>query len=296
MAENSSSENRMAGIQIEGVVTESDLWERFPHLKPKRERFRRWSPLVAVIAVLVIWYALLWGLSIPDYLIPAPHAIFIKMVAEFPLIFFQHTGPTIFEAVAGFLLAAVLGVACALLIVSSRRLGEAIMPILVFSQTMPKVAIAPLFLIWFGFGYFPKIIISFLIAFFPIVVSTVTGLDSVEREMLELIRSLSTRTSQIFTKVRIPAALPYIFSGLKVSITLSVIGAIVGEFVGSDKGLGYLILVANSDMDSALLMAVLVVLAFIGFLLFQIVCFLERKLMPWHESVKVKASTTEYTY
>jgi NitT/TauT family transport system permease protein len=251
--------------------------------------------VAAVVIVLAIWYALVWIFSVPDYLVPMPHEIFVKFMEEYPLIF-RHTGPTIFEAVLGFLLATVLGVMCALTIVAWRRLGEAMMPILVFSQTMPKVAIAPLFLIWFGFGYIPKVIISFLIAFFPIVVSTATGLDSVEREMLELIRSLSATTRQIFLKVRIPAALPYLFSGLKVSVTLSVIGAIVGEFVGSDQGLGYLILVANADVDSAFLLAILVTLSVLGYLMFQGVCLLERKVMPWHESVKVKTVGQEYTY
>jgi NitT/TauT family transport system permease protein len=295
MAKASASKSRELNVEIPGVETEVQLWERFPHLRPKREGGRRFYPLLGVVIVLLLWYALVWLFAMPTYILPTPHEIVVKILAEYPLIL-KHAWPTIFEAVAGFILATFFGMLFALLIVSSRRLGEMIMPIFIFSQTMPKVAIAPLFLIWFGFGYIPKIIISFLIAFFPIVIAMATGLNSVEREMLELLRSLSAKTNQIFLKARIPTALPYLFSGLKVAITLSVIGAIVGEFVGSDKGLGYLVLLANSDLDSPLLFAVLMTLALIGYLMFYLVCFLEKKLMPWHQSVKAKMTTREYTY
>ena len=190
----------------------------------------------------------------------------------------------------------VIGVPIAIAIVWSEPFGKAIMPILIFSQTMPKVAIAPLFILWFGFGLLPKIVIAFLISFFPVVISMATGLLAVETEMLELIRSMAASKRQVFLKARIPTALPFLFSGLKVSITLCVIGAIVGEFVGANQGLGYLVLWANGQTQTALLFSVLVVLAVIGYALYSIVLYLERLAIPWHTAVKTHQDSKEFSY
>ena len=147
---------------------------------------------------------------------------------------------------------------------------------MVFLQTVPKVAIAPLFIIWFGFGYFPKVLISFLLAYFPIVIEMVTGLRDINPMVLDLAKSMSASSFQTFTKIRIPNSLPYMFSGLKLGALLSLVGAIVGEFMGSMKGLGYLVLYANDRMDTTLCFAVLVVLLLLGKVMFSMVEWIER--------------------
>ncbi|MFQ5913885.1 MAG: ABC transporter permease [Nitrospinota bacterium] len=277
----------------------ADLEEDFTRLREgARSTWKSWRilyPLLAVAAGVILWYALIYFLDMPNYILPPPERILVEIFQQYHLML-RHGWVTMYEAVAGFLLGVAIGVPCALLIVWSEPLGRALMPLLIFSQTMPKVAIAPLFLLWFGFGILPKIIVAFLICFFPIVISMATGLQSVEREMVELVRSMSATNFQVFLKARVPTSLPYLFSGLKVSITLSVIGAIVGEFVGSNEGLGYLVLVANGNVDTALLFAILIVLACIGFILYGIIPFLERLFIPWHAGVKAHERQPEYTY
>src|SRR5206468_6341696 len=144
------------------------------------------------------------------------------------------------------------------------------------------VAIAPLFLVWFGVGVMPKVLVAFLISFFPIVIDAAVGLRSMPAEMRDLARSMGATRLQIFTRFRLPTSLPYLFSGLKVAATLAVAGAVVGEFVGADKGLGYLLLVTNSNMETALMFAAIVALTIIGLALFYAVEFLESLLIPWH--------------
>src|SRR5690242_16443384 len=156
------------------------------------------------------------------------------------------------------------------------------------SQTIPKVAIAPILVVWLGFGILPKIAIVFLIAFFPIVVSTVVGLKSVESDMIDLLRSMGARTMKIMLRVRGPTALPQMFAGFKIAICLSVVGAIVGEFVGSDKGLGYLLLTATGTLDGPLVWSALIVLIAMGVALFAIVSKIERVVIPWHVSVRAE--------
>jgi NitT/TauT family transport system permease protein len=159
------------------------------------------------------------------------------------------------------------------------------MPLLLIAQLVPKVAIAPILLIWFGYGLLPKVLIAFLVAFFPIVVNVATGLAAVERELLDLGRSLEATRWQIFRKFRMPTALPELFSGMKIAITLAVIGAVIGEFVGGNSGLGYLILVANQDLDTPLAFAALLILSVAGILLYAAIELAERLLIPWSASV-----------
>jgi NitT/TauT family transport system permease protein len=156
------------------------------------------------------------------------------------------------------------------------------MPLIVSSQAMPKVAVAPLLLVWFGFGLLPKVLIAFLIAFFPVVISTAVGLASIEPEKIQLARSMGFGPSATFFKIRLPNALPSVFGGLKISITLAVVGAVVGEFVGGDAGLGYLLTVANGSMDTPLLFAGLVALTVLGVVLYLIVELAERLVVPRH--------------
>jgi NitT/TauT family transport system permease protein len=195
---------------------------------------------------------------------------------------------TVQSVLSGFAAAVLVGVPLAFAVVLSRSVERVTMPFLVMSQTIPKVAIAPILVVWLGFGILPKIAIVFLIAFFPIVVSTVVGLKSVESDMIDLVRSMGARTLKIMLRVRGPTALPQMFAGLKIAICLSVVGAIVGEFVGSDKGLGYLLLTATGTLDGTLVWSALFILIAIGIVLFAMVSKLERLAIPWHVSIRAE--------
>jgi len=168
----------------------------------------------------------------------------------------------------------------------SRVANQMFYPLLVASQSIPKVAVAPILLVWFGTGIESKLAMAFVIAFFPIVVDTATGLRSTSPELLELARSLQCSRLQTFFKIQLPSALPSIFSGAKIAVTLSVIGAVIGEFIGSNEGLGNLLLTANSQLNSPLVWASLTVLSVLGMLLYGIVALAERILMPWASDLK----------
>jgi NitT/TauT family transport system permease protein len=192
------------------------------------------------------------------------------------------------SVLTGFAAGVAIGVPLAFGIVLSRSIERIAMPFLVMSQTIPKVAIAPILVVWLGFGILPKIAIVFLISFFPIVVSTVVGLKSVETDMIDLVRSMGARTVKIMLRVRGPSALPQMFAGFKIAVCLAVVGAIVGEFVGSDRGLGFLLLTSTGTLDGTLVWSALFVLVAMGITLFAIVSKLERLTIPWHISVRAE--------
>lgn len=242
-------------------------------------------PALAVVGFFVAWYLVVAVLRLPAYLLPSPVSVARELVTRWRL-FLPHGLDTLWAVLAGFLLSIAIAGPLAVLIVSSRTLERTLMPLIVISQTIPKVAIAPLFVIWMGFGPLPKISIAFLIAFFPILVATIGGLKSVETELLDLVRSMSATRAQILRKVQVPAALPQFFSGLKISVCLAVVGAIVGEFVGSDRGLGFLLLTASGALNANQVYATLIILILMGVLLYVTVCELEKRLLPWHVSVR----------
>jgi len=186
------------------------------------------------------------------------------------------------EIVLGFVLSVAIGVPLALAIYLWTPFARAVYPILVSSQAVPKVAVAPLFLVWFGFGLLPKVLIAFLIAFFPVVINTAMGLAALEREKLYLARSMGLGPVATFFKIQLPNALPSIFAGFKISITFAVVGAVVGEFVGGQGGLGYLLLIANGNMDTPLLFAGIVALTLLGVVFFALIGLLERLVLPPH--------------
>jgi NitT/TauT family transport system permease protein len=188
----------------------------------------------------------------------------------------------------GYGLAVAIAVPLAIGITASQRFDRFVTPQMLFFQIVPKVAIAPLFLVWFGVGTTPKVLVAFLISFFPIVIDAAVGLRSMSTEMGDLARSMGASRWQVFAQFRLPTSLPYLFSGLKVAATLAVAGAVVGEFVGADKGLGYLLLVTNSNMETALMFATIVALTIIGLALFYAVEFLESLLIPWHVTHRVR--------
>jgi NitT/TauT family transport system permease protein len=250
-------------------------------------------PLVLIAVVLVLWQLAVTGLNIPRYLIPAPSAVLDQLVADWSRLLREGVITT-YAALGGFLLSILVGIPLAIAIAYSRTVEGFLYPILVFSQSVPKIAIAPLFVVWFGFGVIPKVIAAFLLGFFPVVVATVTGFKSVENEMLDLARAMRATRLQVFRKISLPHSMPFIFSGLKVSVTLSVVGAVVGEFVGSNSGLGYLLQMANGNFDLPLMFAALVVLALIGVLLFILVEVAERLWVPWHVSQRLDVSSATF--
>jgi NitT/TauT family transport system permease protein len=245
--------------------------------------------LVAIAAAVALWAAVVAIFSIPDYLLPSPQAVAARIAKEWPVLW-KHGLYTLSSVLIGFAASIAIGVPIAFGIVLSRSIERLTMPFLVMSQTIPKVAIAPILVVWLGFGILPKIAIVFLISFFPIVVSTVVGLKSVETDMIDLVRSMGARTGKIMLRVRAPSALPQMFAGFKIAVCLAVVGAIVGEFVGSDRGLGYLLLTSTGTLDGPLVWAALLVLIAMGMALFAIVSWIERLSIPWHVSVRVEES------
>lgn len=235
----------------------------------------------AFLLILVAWQ--LVGLRLPRYILPTPLATLAELGARAPLLG-RHALITLREITLGFLLAVLVSVPCGLLVAFSPGVERVVMPVLVFTQLVPKIALAPLFIIWFGFGLFPKVFMTFLLSFFPIVIDAVVGFRSLDREIEYLTRSMGLGPWAAFVKVRLPHALPQIFAGLKVAITLATVGAIIGEFVGSDSGLGYLLLVAGGDLRTELLFATLIVLTGIGLVLYYLMTVLERAAIPWHVS------------
>jgi NitT/TauT family transport system permease protein len=240
-------------------------------------------PILLIVALVVLWQAAMSIFAIPKWLIPTPLEVINEMIKEWPRLWREGL-VTAYASFFGFLLSVAVGIPLAMAIAYSRVIESFLYPVLVFSQTIPKIAIAPLFVVWFGFGVFPKVISGFLLAFFPIVVATVTGFKSVERDMIDLVRSMKASRLQTFVMISFPFALPSIFAGLKVAVTLAVVGAVVGEFVGSNSGLGYLLQIANGNFDLPLMFAALVALAMIGVLFFVVLEAIERLVLPWHAS------------
>jgi len=240
---------------------------------------------------LAIWEAAVAVLKVPAYLLPPPTEIVRVFINDFAKLAF-HGWVTAYEMLLGYALAVGIGIPLAIAITSSERFDRFVMPQMLFFQVVPKVAIAPLFLVWFGVGALPKVLVAFLISFFPIVIDAAVGLRSMSGEMRDLARSMGASRLQVFAQFRLPTSLPYLFSGLKVAATLAVAGAVVGEFVGADKGLGYLLLVTNSNLETALMFATLFALTFIGLAFFYAVEFLEALLIPWHVTHRVREEGT----
>lgn len=264
--------------------------------KRTRERARAgleqsWRPAALLAACLLTWWAVTATKLTPSYLVPSPAATFDVMTGNASFLW-QNTWATGYETVLGFVIASAVGVLAAVVMVYSETAEKTLYPILLGAQVVPKIAIAPLFVVWLGFGLTPKITIAALIAFFPVVISMVTGLKSVDPEMLELSATMGAGPVKTFAKIRFPAALPHLFSGLKVAVTLAVTGAVVGEFVGANKGLGVVILEANGNLDTATLFACLLILSAVGVLLYAVVDLGERLLLPWHASRRGSAVTS----
>jgi len=240
-------------------------------------------PLWLIVVLIIGWDLCIRLFKIPPYLIPTPWQVVQQLFKEWPMLW-RESLPTLYATLGGFVLSALVGVPIAMWIAYSRLVESFVYPLLVFSQSVPKVAIAPLFVVWFGFGVIPKVIAAFLLGFFPVIVATVQGFKSIESDVIDLARSMGASPLKVFIKFRLPQAMPAIFSGLKVSVTLAVVGAVVGEFVGSNSGLGYVLQKANGTFDLPLMFAALVILSMIGVLLFLVLELIERWVLPWHAS------------
>jgi NitT/TauT family transport system permease protein len=237
-------------------------------------------PALSFAVLFLLWQFGVRAAGVPEYILPVPSEFLAKLWTDRALITL-HTLITAKEIVLGFLAAAAISIPLGFLVVSIRPIERAVYPVIVFFQLIPKIAIAPLFVVWFGFGLFPKVLLTFLLCFFPTLVASMTGFRAIDERMLYLTDSMGATAWQTFWQVRLPAAMTYIYAGLKVSIVFAATGAIVGEFVGANAGLGYLLLRGTSYLDMPLIFAVLVALSIVGIFFSYVVQYSERLLMPW---------------
>jgi NitT/TauT family transport system permease protein len=233
------------------------------------------APALSLLGCLAAWEAAVRYFDVPIYLVPAPSQIAGQLLVSYPK-FLQATFSSAISIIVGFGLAVIVGIPAATMMIYSKVFRRSIYPILLTAQVLPKVALAPLFIVWFGFGLLPKVLMTFLISFFPIVIDSLIGLNSVRPESLLLLRSMGSTRWQAFWKVRLPTALPSIFGGLRVAITFAVVGTIVAEFVGSDSGLGYILVVARGNLDTLTVFAAILWLIAMGFLFYFAVEVAER--------------------
>jgi len=232
------------------------------------------------VGFVAVWQLAVSGLGVREYLLPSPLSVLQAMgPGEIP--WTKHIWITAVEIVGAFLIAALAGVALGAAIAWSQGVSRALTPFLVFVNTLPKVAIAPLFLIWLGYGILPNMLIGALIGFFPVVINTAVGLTQIEQDMLDLGRVFNAPNWRVFAKIRMPNAYPYILSALKVTATSAVVGAVVGEFVASQAGLGYVIITTQSSMNTPVAFAALAWISILGLLLFWAVGLMSRLLAPW---------------
>jgi NitT/TauT family transport system permease protein len=251
-------------------------------------RARAWLyPLTTVIALLTVWELAARLGWVPRYLLPSVSGVLAR-TAQLHTLVLRELMVTLGETLLGFGLSVVVGVPLGFALVSWRPFHQAIYPLLVGSQVVPKVALAPLFLLWFGFGLTAKVLIAFLVAFFPIVINSAVGLASIESEKLDVARAAGASPLQLFWLARLPNALPMIFGGMKVSITLAVVGALVAEFIAAENGIGRLLLNANGNMDTELLFGGILALVALGVALYLAMEAAERLLLPWHISQRAQ--------
>ncbi len=245
-------------------------------------------PVGTFIALLLFWEFCVRVFEIPIYLLPAPSLIYAETAAEWSIVW-GHTMATLVTVLLGFGLSIIISLPLGFALTSSRHVSNAIYPLLVLTQSIPKVALAPILVIALGANELPRVAVTFLVAFFPLVIAIATGLLSVPADLIELSRSYKTNRLQELLRIRVPYAIPFIFSGLKAAIALAVVGAVVGEFVTSDRGLGYLIQTSTAFFRMPLAFGAMVLLSIMGIVLFQIVGIAERILFPWSSSKQVFA-------
>ncbi|MFQ5692436.1 MAG: ABC transporter permease [Nitrospinota bacterium] len=237
-------------------------------------------PLGIALAIVLIWQFWVVTQKVPEAILPTPLKILQTIALRLDLLL-QHAWPTTRECLVGFLLSVGVGVSLGILLALSRFFRDGIYPLIVAFQVVPKVALAPLFIVWFGLGTTSRTLLAFVIAFFPMVVNTFAGIQSTDPVMIRMARAFNASRWQIFRKIEFPNALPYIFSGLKIGITFAVIGIIVAEFVTAQEGLGYLIVFSEGNVDTPMLMAALTILSIVGIILYGAVIALEKLIIRW---------------
>jgi NitT/TauT family transport system permease protein len=268
----------------------SHEWTEQQKLKRRKRRtVQRVVESLAAPALILILLAA-WQVGVPllglsAFVLPTPTQILERIGADFSLLA-THSLVTLIETIAGFAIAAITGIGTAFAIFYSRIFERAFYPLLVAMQTVPKVALAPLLVLYLGYDFAPKCFLAFLLAYFPIVIATVVGLQSLDKSMVDLVRSMGANEWQTFFKIRLPAALPSIFGGLKVGVSLAVIGAVIGEYVAAERGLGYLQLQASSQFDTTLNFAALVIIAVLGVVTFWGIEILEKRAVFRREAAK----------
>ena len=249
-------------------------------------RIRPWlTPVMILVGIVVLWELWVQIWNIPKWQLPSPSEIALELATSRGLLL-GHTLVTLEEIILGFIAALAAGLLLATGIAYSRILERSVYPIVIASQTVPIIAIAPLLLIWVGYGIAPKVIVVALICFYPIAVNTVDGLKAVDPDMVNMIKTLGASRWQVFTKLQMPTAMPYMFSGIKVGISVSVIAAVIGEWVGASAGLGYLITYSQPLFLTARVFAAIVVLSAMGISLFVLASVVERMMLPWHYTEK----------
>jgi NitT/TauT family transport system permease protein len=239
-----------------------------------------WRPVAFMVAMVALWWLVTAMGWVKPYLIPSPWSVVLEFQKDAGLLA-RHSSITLLETIVGFVIAAVVGLVFAVAIVYSRGVERTLYPLLLAAQVVPKIAIAPLFVVWLGFGIGPKILVAVLIAFFPVVISGVAGLRAVDPELLDLAATMGAKPWDSFAKIRFPGAMPHIFAGLKVAVTLAVVGAVVGEFVGANSGLGYIVMSSNGNLNTPQLFAALIAMSLIGIALFAVLEVAERFAVPW---------------
>lgn len=254
-------------------------------------RAATWAlPAVSAIVGLGLWEGAVAFFRLPAYLLPAPSAVLQAMITYWHVLLSQ-LAFTAFAAAAGFVIALVLGIALGAAITASRTVDRMLYPWLVISHAIPKVVVAPLFIVWIGFGLKSEILFVIVFTFFPIIVNTVTGLKSADPDVLQLARSMGATRWEALTKIRIPNALPSIFAGIKISATLAPVGAVIGEFVASNNGLGHVLIQAVGSLETTLAFAAVVVISVFGIAIWYAAEWVERASIPWHASQRLGTNT-----
>jgi NitT/TauT family transport system permease protein len=248
-----------------------------------RSLIGRWRTAFGFLLLFLLWEVGVNMFGVREYILPPPSQVARALAKNWQPVL-TSAGTTSLEIVAGYTLAVIVSIPLAVGIVFSRAIEETVYPVVVFLQIVPKIAVAPLFIIWFGFGFTPKLLLVFLLSFFPIVIAAIAGFRSIDPEIMDFVHTTGAGALRAFVKVRLPYALPDIFTGLKVGAAISATAAVVAEFVASDRGLGYLLLQYNGDLNTQMVFATVIVLGAIGLLVYFAVELLERLVIPWHAS------------
>ena len=247
------------------------------------------TPLV-ILVIFLVWQFAVVFFNVREFILPSPLVTLEHLFLPQPDANYNwtvHLSTTIYEVLISFVITSFVGIVIAIIMAWSRLMNDLLLPVFVFINSLPTIAIAPIITLWFGYGLLTNVFIAFLVSFFPVVVNVAVGLNKVDEDLLDLVRYLHASKWQIFIKIRIPNSLPYIFAGLKICSTLCVVGAIVGEFIASDRGLGYIIINSQFTMDTPPIFASLILISAIGVVLSGLVSWLEKILMPWYRSETV---------